>query len=376
MKKFISILAAGFIACMPLNAQKYIITGTAEGTEEGDTVFLCKAQGYGLVNTDTAVIRNGQFTFTGDVPAEGYAMRYIRPTHAGETKGLCMAQVVLEEAEIKVRTFKSDPKYKDGEVESTGKNHQLLTEYRAATSGIGKGMDDIYRIVLEKKGTAEEQKNAQAKVDSVRKLIVAAKRDFLIQHMNAPVPVCDMMLSEIYTQVNDKDKSILLELFKAKMPEGANYKRLAADAAATAPTAVGKKYTDFGMQDTDGKEVKVSDFMGNNRYVLIDFWASWCGPCRAEMPHVVEAYNRFHQKGFEVVGISLDNKKEAWLKAIKDLSLPWPQMSDLKGWQCQGAAIYNVRAIPANVLVDANGIIVARDLRGQDLIDELERLMK
>ena len=150
MRKYIYMLAAGIIACVPAHAQKYTVTGTAEGTEDGDTVYLCKAQGYGLVNTDTAVIRNGQFTFTGDVPAEGYAMRYIRPTHAGETKGLCMAQVVLEEAGIKVRTFKSDPKYKDGEVESTGKNHQLLTEYRAATSGIGKGMDDSYRIVTQR----------------------------------------------------------------------------------------------------------------------------------------------------------------------------------------------------------------------------------
>ena len=101
---------------MPVSAQKYSITGTAEGTVDGDTVFLCKAQGYGLVNTDTAVVSNGKFTFSGDVPAAGYAMRFVRPLHAGDSKGLCMAQVVLEETDIKVKTYMSTPKYKDGDL--------------------------------------------------------------------------------------------------------------------------------------------------------------------------------------------------------------------------------------------------------------------
>lgn len=375
MKKLFLILMAGTVACTSVSAQKYSITGTAEGTVDGDTVYLCKAQGYGLVNTDTAVVSNGKFTFSGDVPAAGYAMRFVRPMHAGDSKGLCIAQVVLEEADIKVKTYMGTPKYKDGDVESTGANQKLLTEYRAATSGIGKGMDDVYRVLLEKKGTKEEQSAAQAKVDSVQRLITIAKRDFLTQHMDNPLPICDMMLNDVFRQLKDDEKAAMLELFKQKMPQSANYKRLAADAAASAPTAIGKKYTDFSMLDTDDKPVKVSDFVGKNKYVLIDFWASWCGPCRAEMPYVLEAYNQYHQKGFEVVGVSLDNKKDAWVKAVKDLHLPWPQMSDLKGWQCQGAAIYNVRAIPANVLVDKDGNIVAKDLRGENLIQQLKKLL-
>ena len=109
---------------------------------------------------------------------------------------------------------------------------------------------------------------------------------------------------------------------------------------------------------------------------MVDFWASWCGPCRGEMPNVIKAYNEFKDKGFAIVGVSLDSKADAWKKAIKDLGIPWAQMSDLKGWQCAGAALYNVRAIPATVLIDQSGKIIAKDLRGEELIAKLKELLK
>lgn len=138
----------------------------------------------------------------------------------------------------------------------------------------------------------------------------------------------------------------------------------------------GKMFTDLSMPNLEGKTVKLSDWCGKGNYVLVDFWASWCGPCRAEMPNVVEAYKKYHAKGFEVIGVSFDQKKEAWAAAVKKLGMEWPQMSDLKGWQSAGASAYGIRAIPANVLLDPQGKIVAVDLREQALQDKLAEIYK
>ena len=131
-------------------------------------------------------------------------------------------------------------------------------------------------------------------------------------------------------------------------------------------------YTDISLPGPQGQTVKVSDYVGKNRLVMIDFWASWCGPCMGEMPYVVKAYEMFHDKGLEIVGVSLDKDKASWLAAIEQTGQKWPQMSDLKGWECAGAQIYGIQSIPANVLIDDHGKIVARDLRGDALLKEIE----
>ncbi|MDI3319190.1 TlpA disulfide reductase family protein [Pinibacter soli] len=136
---------------------------------------------------------------------------------------------------------------------------------------------------------------------------------------------------------------------------------------------IGSKAPEFTQNDTQGKPVSLSSFKG--KYVLVDFWASWCGPCRMENPNVVTAFNKFKDKNFAILGVSLDKNKDAWLKAIKDDGLSWTQVSDLKYWQNEVATMYKVQSIPQNFLIDPNGNIVARDLRGPALESKLCELL-
>ena len=146
-------------------------------------------------------------------------------------------------------------------------------------------------------------------------------------------------------------------------------------ASSQAPRAIGKMFTDIAMNDTTGQQRRLSEWCGKGRYVLVDFWASWCGPCRAEMPNVSKCYEKYHEKGLDIVAISFDMNKEAWLRAIRTMNMPWVHLSDLAGWNSLGAKTYNIRGIPANILLDKEGKIIAIDLRGDELGETLAEIL-
>ena len=367
--KFYVILSAVVMltaACSQKSENAYTITGTAEGTQDGDTVFICEMQGYfNMIPTDTAIIKNGTFEFNGE--CEGAALRWLMPIHEGEPT--TMAQFILEKGDIKAELIKGEGESK---IEG-GPNGKLYDEFEEQCGKIGHQMDGPWQICSDSTKSETERQAAQEKLDSLNKVMLAFQKKFIIDHV--PSACSDMLFAFCSFNFSEEDKEEILKLFGEKQPNFPVYKAIMAEKKAQESTAIGHAYTDLKMNDPNGKSIKLSDYVGKSKYVLIDFWASWCGPCRAEMPTVVEAYTKFHDKGFEVVGVSLDNEKDSWIKAIADLKMPWPQMSDLKGWESEACATYHVQAIPANVLVDEKGTIIAKDLRGKDLLDKMGELL-
>lgn len=158
----------------------------------------------------------------------------------------------------------------------------------------------------------------------------------------------------------------------ADLPELAEMRK---QVAKVATKVTGAELVDFELPDEVGVKHRLSEYIGHGHYVLVDFWASWCGPCRQEMPNVHAAYERFHERGFDILGLSLDNNREAWLKAVAELGMTWPQLSDLKGWKSLAVQMYDVRAIPFTLLFDPEGKVVEANLRGEALSKKLEELI-
>jgi peroxiredoxin len=175
----------------------------------------------------------------------------------------------------------------------------------------------------------------------------------------------DKTFEEVNKVYESLDKKIQETYYGKKIAEMANQLR---------STSLGQKAPEFTLNDVNDKPVALSSFKG--KVTLVDFWASWCGPCRKENPAVVAAYNKFHEKGFEILGVSLDDNKSNWESAIKKDNLMWTQVSDLKGWDSKVAQLYGVQSIPTNFLLDKEGKIIAKDLRGEALEQKLSEIFQ
>ncbi|MDR0789975.1 MAG: redoxin domain-containing protein [Bacteroidales bacterium] len=184
----------------------------------------------------------------------------------------------------------------------------------------------------------------------------------------------DLIASFLAYQWDYNELSRTLNTLQKNARENYYYIHLQRRAEALKRIEIGQKAPDFAMDNVSGKRVTLYNYLNGKKYLLIDFWASWCKPCRIENPNVVAAYERFHSSGFDILGVSLDNDRALWEKAIKDDNLAWEHVSDLKFWSNEAAQLYMINSIPANILLDSKGTIIARNLRGEELINKLSEL--
>lgn len=364
MKKLTYVLAATLLAACNSGNNGYTITGTVEGANDGDMVYLQGVEGRQLVKLDSAVIKNGTFTFTGK--QDTAVNRYLTYKN-NEDNGMAM-DFFLENGKIAIQLTK------DSDAATGTPNNDAYQEIRTQLNSLMKQMETLYSALSDTTLTDEQREAKGKEIEGLQEKMIGVTKDGIAKNITNPVGIHLLKQNYYYMDVNELDP--LMPQIPAMYDQDERIVQIKANVKQMKATAVGQKFTDFEMQTPEGEKVKLSDYVGKGKVVLVDFWASWCGPCRREMPNLVDLYAKYKNKNFEIVGVSLDQSGEAWKNAIKQLNISWPQMSDLKYWDCEGAKLYAVSSIPHTVLIDKDGTILARGLAGEALQDKLAEVIK
>lgn len=354
------LVLAGLLSCA--KPEGFIIKGIIHGRDSGK-IKLLRYSGEKYITEDSANIVNGKFELKGktDLPE----LRLI----SLDTKKV-VAQFFAENGEIYVK-IDADSINKAGI-----KGSKSDEEYATLTKEFMNNTREIQVIqnkFMEAQQKHDDQgiKQAQADYQAVVQNQDVYVKNFIREHRKSTVsPLAALMqfsqeisAHEIDTLINFLDPSIHKSIYVTELKKIADRLRV---------TEIGSIAPDFTLNTPEGTPFSLSALKG--KIVLIDFWASWCKPCRLENPNVVAIYNQYKNKGFDILGVSLDKEKEAWIKAIADDKLAWHHVSDLKFWQCDVAVKYGIQAIPFTLLLDKDGKIIAKNLRGEALGKKLEEI--
>jgi len=369
MKKLLSLAAVTLLLCVAAcNNKGYKVTGYVTGAENGDTVILADVRGMDEIDTlQTVLVKGGKFVFEG--VQDTAAMYYVIWRSNANPDMALATQFALENASI---TIKLDTaQNKSAEISGTPAN-EALSALSKEEYALNQKAQRIFVVLNDLGATDEAKSEAEKQLNDLQEESQVLYQKFIKENIANVV-------GQYYLvgYAGALDDNFVLEQLAAIPEECVNedIQSLREVYEVKAMTAVGQPLKDIKANTPDGKELRVSEVAAEAKVLLIDFWASWCGPCRGEMPNVKAAYDKYHAQGFEIVGVSLDNDANAWKQAIAELGITWPQISDLKGWDCEGASLYGVRSIPATVLIK-DGKIVARNLRGDKLAEKVGELLK
>ncbi len=356
--------AALLLVASPAVAQKKVpqFVITAKVAHFTDSVVYLNYGTLGSSKTDTVKVTNGSFTFKGHVnePVPGFIFSKTYKVKI---------DLFIENTPISivddVDSVYSTKVTGKGATKEFQEFNEKLMDNRKRTIALFQKIYD-----LKQAGDSVAAKALQAKADSQYAWEFKARIAYPGEHPKSYVGAKELLG---YTSTNTLGSAIqMFDKLDPSIKESNIGKEIAARIELLSKVEEGKPAQEFTQSTPDGKSVKLANYKG--RYVLIEFWASWCGPCRAENPNLLKQYNMYNNKGFDILSVSLDKEREPWVKAVEHDALPWTQVSDLKGWNNEVAVLYGIRAVPASFLVDPSGKIVATGLRGETLNQKLESL--
>ncbi len=371
MKKLFFFFAAAcmMVACNDAKTG-YTIKGQMDtDTLHLDTVYLVKRIAGEDVRVDTAIIKDCAFSFEG--VADSTELAYISIGVKGA--GYATAPFFLENGDI---TFDINTAERKWSFTGTPCN-DAYAAFRNAEDSLMAELTAVYNGLKVPELTEEERAAINVKLDSFAVLV----KENIWTHLekNIETPVGYYMVG-LYGQRFLSDRAeklgVLMERLPAQYANDYFVVRMKELIETMQKTAIGQKYTDFEMQTPEGKTVKLSDFVGKSKVLFVDFWASWCGPCRISIPELKQIYAEYQPLGLEILGVSFDNDAEAWKKAIKEEGLKWAQLSDLKGWDCVAGKIYGINSIPAFMVIDGEGTIISRERDFAKLRQQLDEILK